>query len=159
MEVVNMDRRELEKDIASLVGKYSLDKTTGVKAEKVAKYILACLEALGKANDVGAGDEDTEAFINRMYDLYPTKCPKRNTSLGKSYKDKDRLRKLLKRYSFEEIERVIRYEVESKYEVSYMQNFSTFLNNFPDPDTVGEAATPAEQVAPGRLIIDGQEYR
>ena len=154
-----MDRKELEKDIAALVGKYSLDKATGIKAEKVAKYISACLEALGKANDVGADDTDTDEFIERMYALYPTKCPKRNTSLGKSYKDKDRLRKLLKRYSFEEIERVIRYEVESKYEVSYMQNFSTFLNNFPDPDTVGEAATPAERVVPGRLIIDGQEYR
>lgn len=154
-----MDRRELEKDIASLVGKYSLDKATGVKAEKVAKYILACLEALGKANDVGAGDEDTEAFINRMYDLYPTKCPKRNTSLGKSYKDKDRLRKLLKRYSFEEIERVIRHEVDSKYDISYMQNFSTFLNNFPDPETVEGTQTEEPITTGGRLIIDGQEYR
>lgn len=154
-----MDRRELEKDIASLVGKYSLDKATGIKTEKVAKYILACLEALGKANDVGAGDEDTEEFINRMYDLYPTKCPKRGTSLGKSYKDKDRIRKLLKRYSFEEIERVIQHEVESKYDISYMQNFSTFLNNFPDPETVAEMSVEPSRQQGQVLIIDGQEYR
>lgn len=154
-----MDRKELEKDIAVLVERYALDKVVGVKADKVAHYMVNCLDALAKANDAGGDDTDTDEFIERMYALYPTKCPKRNTSLGKSYKDKERLRKLLKRYSFEEIERVIRHEVESKYDISYMQNFATFLNNFPDPDTVVD-----ERVEPSRqqgqtLIIDGQEYR
>lgn len=154
-----MDKKAFTQDILALVEKYDLASQAGVKAEALAEYIRASVENLSKVNGVKSDDTDTDEFIERMYALYPTKCPKRNTSLGKSYKDKDRLRKLLKRYSFEEIERVIRYEVESKYEVSYMQNFSTFLNNFPDPDTVGEAATSAEHVAPGRLIIDGQEYR
>ena len=154
-----MDRTELEKDIASIVGKHSLDKVAGVKADKVAQYIVSCLEALAKANDVRTDSTDTEEFIERMYALYPTKCPKRNTSLGKSYKDKDRIRKLLKRYSFEEIERVIRHEVESKYDISYMQNFATFLNNFPDPDTVAEANVEPLQRQGQTLIIDGQEYR
>ena len=94
-----------------------------------------------------------------MYALYPAKCPKRGTSLGKSYKDKGRIRKLLKRYSFEEIERVIRHEVESKYEKSYMQNFSTFLNNFPDPETVAETSVEPSHQQGQVLIIDGQEYR
>ena len=117
------------------------------------------MENLAKVNGVKSGDTDTDEFIERMYALYPTKCPKRNTSLGKSYKDKDRLRKLLKRYSFEEIERVIRHEIESKYEQTYMQNFSTFLNNFPDPNTVEESTYAATPQQSGVLIIDGQEYR
>ena len=154
-----MDKKEVIKSLLEVVDKFDLATMAGVKNEALAGYMYACVENLSKVNGVRVDDSDVEEFIDRMYDLYPAKCPKRGTSLGKSYKDKDRIRKLLKRYSFEEIERVIRYEVESKYEVSYMQNFSTFLNNFPDPDTVGEAATPAEQVAPGRLIIDGQEYR
>src|SRR5574344_751308 len=56
-----------------------------------------------------------EEFIERMYLLYPSKCPKRNTSLNKSYKDKERIRKLLKIYSMDDIEKVITYEVNEKY--------------------------------------------
>lgn len=74
-----------------------------------------------------------ENFIERIYKIYPTRCPKRNTSLGKCSKDKERIRRLMKAYTQEDIERVVRHEVEEKYGKSYMQNFSTFLNNFPDP--------------------------
>ena len=77
--------------------------------------------------------EDNDDFVEMIYSLYPTKCPKRGTSLGKSTKDKDRIRKLLKNYTKEQIEMVVRKEIGDKYGVSYMQNFSTFLNNFPDP--------------------------
>ena len=121
--------------------------------------MYACVENLSKVNGVRVDDSDVEEFIDRMYALYPAKCPKRGTSLGKSYKDKDRIRKLLKRYSFEEIERVIQHEVESKYEKSYMQNFSTFLNNFPDPETVAAPSVEPLRQQGQVLIIDGQEYR
>ena len=36
----------------------------------------------------------------------------------------------------DEIERVFKHEIEEKYEKQYMQNFSTFLNNFPDPNVL-----------------------
>lgn len=77
--------------------------------------------------------QDVKDFVDRMYKLYPTRCPVRNTTLGKSHKDKERIKRLLKTYSQEDIERVIRHEVDEKYGKSYMSNFSTFLNNFPDP--------------------------
>ena len=77
--------------------------------------------------------EDNDDFVEKIYSLYPTKCPKRGTSLGKSTKDKNRIRKLLKDYTKEQIEMVVRKEIGDKYGISYMQNFSTFLNNFPDP--------------------------
>lgn len=80
--------------------------------------------------------EDNDDFVEMIYSLYPTKCPKRGTSLGKSTKDKDRIRKLLKTYTKEQIEMVVRKEIGDKYGISYMQNFSTFLNNFPDPSTM-----------------------
>lgn len=104
--------------------------------------------------------DDIENFVERMYKLYPSKCPMRNIYLGKTNKDKDRIRKLLKTYSEEEIEKVIRKEIEEKYGKHYMQNFSTFLNNFPDPNSLfsepqqEEISTPKDD-----LIINGQIYR
>lgn len=35
---------------------------------------------------------EIEAFVEDMYKLYPTKCPKRNCSLGKSKRDKLRIK-------------------------------------------------------------------
>ena len=32
----------------------------------------------------------------------------------------------------------VKHEIETKYGIQYMQNFSTFLNNFPDPQTILE---------------------
>ena len=154
-----MDKKEVIKSLLEVVGKFDLATMAGVKNEALAGYMYACVENLSKVNGVRVDDSDVEEFIDRMYALYPAKCPKRGTSLGKSYKDKDRIRKLLKRYSFEEIERVIRHEVESKYDISYMQNFSTFLNNFPDPETVAEPSVETSLQQGQVLIIDGQEYR
>ncbi len=77
--------------------------------------------------------EKENEFIEYAYSLYPSKCPLRGVSLGKTYKDKERIRKLLKTYSKAQIEGVIKHEVSEKLGKSYMPNFSTFLNNFPDP--------------------------
>lgn len=154
-----MDKKEVIKSLLEVVDKFDLATIAGVKNEALAAYMYACVENLSKVNGVRVDDSDVEEFIDRMYALYPAKCPKRGTSLGKSYKDKDRIRKLLKRYSFEEIERVIQHEVESKYDISYMQNFATFLNNFPDPETVAEPSVETSLQQGQVLIIDGQEYR
>lgn len=154
-----MDKKEVIKSLLEVVDKFDLATMAGVKNEALAGYMYACVENLSKVNGVRVDDSDVEEFIDRMYALYPAKCPKRGTSLGKSYKDKDRIRKLLKRYSFEEIERVIQHEVESKYDISYMQNFATFLNNFPDPETVAEPSVETSLQQGQVLIIDGQEYR
>lgn len=80
--------------------------------------------------------KEENEFVEKMYSLYPTKCPKRNSSLGKQAKDKERIRKLLKIYTMEQVERVIRFEIGEKYGKHYMSNFSTFLNNFPDPSCI-----------------------
>ena len=79
---------------------------------------------------------DVDEFVDRMYALYPAKCPKRGTYLGKSQKDKVKIKSLLKTYSESDIEFVIRWEIAQKYNKAYMLNFSTFLNNFPDPTQI-----------------------
>ena len=101
-------------------------------------------------------------FVERMYQLYPSRCPKRDTYLGKSIKDKDRIKNLLKRYTMEQIEKVIRYEVDTKYGKCRMYNFSTFLNNFPDPTQIdcGECSICTEDSEDSnKVIISGVEYR
>ena len=77
-------------------------------------------------------NSDIKLNIDELYDMYPSKCPKRNVSLGKSFKDKDRIKKLLKTHSYEMLKFTIEREISEKYNKSYMANFSTFLNNLPD---------------------------
>ena len=93
-------------------------------------------ERIDKSIPKKKADNDVDEFVDRMYALYPAKCPKRGKSLGKSQKDKGRIKSLLKTYSESDIEFVIRYEIEQKYNKAYMSNFSTFLNNFPDPTQI-----------------------
>lgn len=100
-------------------------------------------------------------FVDKIYKLYPTTCPMRNSPLGKSSKDKERIRRLLKSYSMADIERVVRNEVETKFGKAYMQNFATFLNNFPDPTLIGGNGNGggAENGDGKKMIINGVEYR
>lgn len=102
--------------------------------------------------------EDTSGFVERIYSLYPSKCPMRGTSLGKCKKDKERIKKLLKEYTEEQIEYIVKKEVEDKYGKNYMQNFSTFLNNFPDPSCV-EIPTSTPTESKDTICINGQIYR
>ena len=105
-------------------------------------------------------NDEVNAWIDEMYSIYPTKCPCRNTYLGKCNKDKERIRKLLKSYTKEQIEKVIKNEVDTKYGKSYMSNFSTFLNNFPDPNCIDFGADECNLNEDNdKLVINGIEYR
>jgi hypothetical protein len=74
-------------------------------------------------------------------------------------KDKARIKALLKTYTKEQIEQVIRNEVDSNYGVNYMKNFSTFLNNFPDPTGSDCATAHATAQDSDKIIINGVEYK
>ena len=111
-----------------------------------------------KSKEKDESFEDNDDFVEMIYSLYPTKCPKRGTSLGKSTKDKDRIRKLLKNYTKEQIEMVVRKEIGDKYGISYMQNFSTFLNNFPDP-TIMEDHSKEHSKKEQDFVYNGVIYK
>lgn len=99
-------------------------------------------------------------FVDKIYKIYPTTCPMRNSPLGKSSKDKERIRRLLKSYSMDDIERVVRNEVDTKFGKAYMQNFATFLNNFPDPTLIDNGKNAVgENGENKKVIINGVEYR
>jgi hypothetical protein len=102
--------------------------------------------------------DEVSEFVDRMYAIYPTRCPKRNASLGKSHKDKVKIKRLLKMYTMEQIEQVIRSEVDANYGANYMKNFSTFLNNFPEPSDAAEHPI-TQTTSSDTLIINGQIYK
>ena len=69
--------------------------------------------------------------VDEIYKAYPTRCNKSNRSTSKSNKDKDKIKKLLKIHDKNHILKVIALYVEDSKD-SYIKNFATFLNNFPD---------------------------
>ena len=163
-----MNAKDFQKDLESLINKHSIDSMLNLPDFAISEYLMDSLNALMKVNKCKPDVSEEDEFIERMYSLYPSRCPKRATSLGKTKKDKDRIRKLLKCYSMEEIERVFKHEIEEKYEKQYMQNFSTFLNNFPDPNSLdngnlfGILATEepnSYKQFNGSINIGGQIYR
>lgn len=163
-----MNAKDFQKDLESLINKHSINSMLNLPDFAIAEYFMHSLHALMEVNKCKPDVSEEDEFVERMYSLYPSRCPKRATSLGKTKKDKDRIKKLLKCYSMEEIERVFKHEIEEKYEKQYMQNFSTFLNNFPDPNAldngnlfgvlVTEEPNSYKQFN-GSINIGGQIYR
>lgn len=71
--------------------------------------------------------------VSRLYALYPTKCPVSGRATGKSSKDKEKIARLLKVHTEQELsDTITRYVRESTEQQSYIKNFATFLNNLPD---------------------------
>lgn len=150
-------------DLATLIGGYGLPSELNLEDRVIAEYICDNIITLSKVKSVKTNDNSDDNFIEYIYAMYPTKCPMRNTSLGKSRKDKDRIKKLLKVYTREEIERVVKEEISQKLGKQYLQNFSTFLNNFPDPNTLEDkglfVTMDIGKDDSKSVVIGGQIYR
>ena len=176
-----MDKKKITTRLIQFANETGLSDDLNMSADNIAEYLYKHISVLAwlrdvkvvkqasqqelnldcdTANKVITIDNGVDEFVDKMYALYPTKCPKRNASLGKSRKDKVKIKRLLKTYSQEEIERVIRREVDSNYGINYMKNFSTFLNNFPDPNE-GYTTEPTASggQASDKVIIGGIEYK
>lgn len=77
--------------------------------------------------------------IDEIYKAYPSRCPIQNRSLGKSHKDKDKIKALLKTNSKEKLLKTIElYASDCKKTGAYMKNLATFLNNLPDTESLKE---------------------
>ena len=74
-----------------------------------------------------------DADVEEIYQAYPT-------TTGKGQKDKATIKRLLANgeYTKDQLLHIIKREVKSREESgAYLRNFSTFLNNLPDPDEGG----------------------
>jgi len=75
------------------------------------------------------------AEADEIYSLYPSTCPIKGNSNGKTKKNKDKIKSILKSKE-ETVEslkaKIERYVRECKSSNTYMKNFGPFLNNLPD---------------------------
>lgn len=79
--------------------------------------------------------EKSTSEVDEIYRLYPTKCPVGGRSTGKGAKDKAKIAKVLKTgYPLKAA--VAFYIGDCKRSGVFLKNFSTFLNNLPDPDAI-----------------------
>lgn len=75
----------------------------------------------------------SETRIDEIYKMYPSKCIVSGRSLGKSFSDKDKIKRQCKKYGDAYIEKAIKFKIdECRRNNVFMPNFSTFLNNIPD---------------------------
>lgn len=97
--------------------------------------------------------KEKEKEINEIYSLYPSNCPVKNSSTGKSLKNKDKIKSLLTSKSKDEIISIItRYTKECKENKIYMKNFSTFLNNLPDYSQLQQQAVSKNRMVHYKLF-------
>lgn len=85
--------------------------------------------------------------VEEIYTLYPTRDGNNgNRSTGKCSKDKERIRKHLKTKPKDELRRIIElYVADCKKSGAYLKNFSTFLNNLPDPESFSATGNKSDE--------------
>lgn len=178
-----MEKKKIIKELAHAIHALELEIEFNSDAKIIAEYLFRQLDILKWTQqhqykaDIAAMEmcsapreislplettivDDVNDFVDKMYSIYPATCPKRNTSTGKSRKDKERIKRLLRTYTREQIEQVIRAEVEEKYGKQYMQNFSTFLNSIPfRSDDLLESGKVAVKKDENEIIINGVKYK
>lgn len=80
-------------------------------------------------------NEDINKSVDRIYSSYPSKCPIKDSSTGKTKSNKVKIKKLLTEHSEEVlINKIILYIEDCKKHKVFIKNFGTFLNNLPDND-------------------------
>ena len=118
--------------ITFLLAKVLCSMGKGSVDEIIAEAVEATTPEKKESSNPIKNTADPES-VNRLYALYPSKCPVSGRATGKSHKDKEILTRLLREHSEEEISDTIkRYVKDSTEQKSYIKNFSTFLHNLPD---------------------------
>lgn len=78
-------------------------------------------------------ENEYEYAIKTIFKNYPTRCFLKGSSTGKNKKNKIQIKNLLKEMSFDEIMEIQKLYVGDCIEnKTYLKNYSTLLNNFPE---------------------------
>lgn len=110
---------------------------TGETIEDIINEAASFIQGQPLALDQGSGEIIPD--IEEIYRAYPTKDVVSGRNLGKCAKDKTKIKSLLKTRTKDSMIRIIKkYVSECEANDTYMKNFGTFLNQFPDeePETV-----------------------
>lgn len=137
-----MERRD--KIIITLLARIA-GHLEGLPADEI---LAAVMDATAPKEKAESPRPDPEV-VERIYKVYPTKCPVSGRPLGKCSKNKKQIETLLKTRTPEDIELTIReYIVECKNHGTYLKNFSTFLNQFPERKKPQEQSVQQPQPQP-----------
>ena len=98
-----------------------------------------------KDNNIG---KKYSTEVEELYAMYPTKCPMRNTETARRPFCKDIIERLLKVRSFEDLKANMKRYLDENYGKNYLQNFATFLHQFPDYGEADSQLFSSPQVAP-----------
>lgn len=95
-------------------------------------------------------------IIEEIYQSYPTRDWKQGYSTGRCQKNRGQIKKLLKKYTKEQIMNEIENHVAERQKAKLsIKTFSRFLEEFPDPEQEYDIANmPAEEVM--KLIKEGK---
>lgn len=105
-------------------------------------------------------NKEKVGIVDALYSLYPTKCPVSGRATGKCSKNKRQIESLLKNRDASEVEFIIRdYITDCKNHNTYIKNFTTFLNQFPDkeqprPSAQAQQPVPVQQKSPEVMAIE-----
>lgn len=137
---------------SNIIALSNSDKATNKALDKATtKLITKQSESTGESNDQSTGKsidsinrqitnlhitnivEPTRCDIELIYTAYPSKCPVKGSSTGKSEKHKEIIAILLKTQSKAELlAKINRYKSDCVKDSRFMKNFGTFLNQLPD---------------------------
>ena len=83
--------------------------------------------------------ENENKDVKDIYNSYPSKCPVKGSSTGKCNKNKKQIKKLLKIHTPKILTDLIKKYIQDCTDNNrYIKNFTTFLNNLPDPEQFKE---------------------
>lgn len=109
---------------------------------------------------VSKDTQKKDSIVDALYSLYPTKCPVSGRATGKCSKNKRQIESLLKNRDASDVEFIIRdYITDCKNHNTYIKNFTTFLNQFPDkeqprPSAQAQQPVPVQQKSPEVMAIE-----
>lgn len=124
-------------------------------SEKTPKKVQFSSEKISEPSDnkINKNKKIYSPEVEELYAMYPTKCPKRNTETARRPFCKDIIERLLKVRTFEDLKRNMQKYLADNYGKNYIQNFSTFLHQFPD-----YSEEPGELFAEKKWKVKGERY-
>ncbi len=123
------------------------EESKGEKVQQVKKES----SSVGNKEESFIKDNNTsvkkmESEIESIYSIYPSKdIYNNNRSTGKSHKAKMKIKKILIANNYPLLKATELYINHCAAKRQYMQNFNTFLNNLPDPETLKDYETEKKE--------------
>jgi hypothetical protein len=137
----------IQKRILTIYGEREKDRNRG-------KNELSDRKPPGKPPDNGGNGninlKDKNKYVDAtdiesVYTEYPARCPIKARSTGKGSKNKNQIRALLQKHTKDELINIIRlYVSDAKKTGAWIKNFTTFLNNLPDMQSIPPIPAPRD---------------